>query len=72
MPETEPLDPVALRKAHGLSENAAAKALGIDRESLRRYEGKRRDPPSRVVVRMAELYGVAQARAWGLALWWSK
>lgn len=44
------------RESKGISQEKAAELLNISVESLRAYEGDRRVPPDKVVIRMIELY----------------
>ena len=48
----------SLRKERKLTQDAAAKELGISLKSYCRYEKKEREPTASVLVQMAEFYGV--------------
>lgn len=48
-----------LRTERHLSQDEAAKALGIGFQSYRRYEHSEREPTAPVIVSMADFFGVS-------------
>ena len=49
----------SLRKEHGLTQEDAAKELGISMKSYCRYEKDEREPSASVLIQMARFYQVS-------------
>ena len=49
----------SLRKEHGLTQEAAAKELGISTKAYCRYEKDEREPSASVLIQMARFYQVS-------------
>ncbi len=47
-----------LRECQGLTQEALAALIGIKRENISRYESGERNPPIKVLVKMARIFGV--------------
>lgn len=53
------IDLEQLKKARGLrSQSGVAKELGITRQQVWNYENGESEPPLKVLVKMADLYGI--------------
>ena len=48
-----------LRRERNMTQEAAAKELGISQNSYQRYETDEREPTAPILVRMAQFYGVS-------------
>ncbi len=48
-----------LRKAQGMSQEQAAKALGLSRTTYTKYENGIHDPSVQTLIKMSELFGVS-------------
>lgn len=57
------------RKQLGMSQSAFARAVGIDRRSLQRYEGAEREPPTPLlmVVDFISRYGMEHMADYGVS-----
>jgi transcriptional regulator with XRE-family HTH domain len=58
-----------LRLGRGWRQEETAGRLGLDRRTYSAYETGKRAPPADVIVRVADLYGLASARVDDLTRW---
>ena len=65
------LPPAQAREAVRLGRPEAARQLGLNRESLRRYETGRREPGAALLERMRQLYHLTDEELRGLLAWYA-